>query len=82
MLISENLAVNEKNHLTIGGCDTVELAKEFGTPLYVLDENLVRKIAVYIKTQSTNIMEETDLFCMPIRHCVRCIPARLPYLKA
>ena len=43
MLISENLAVNEKNHLTIGGCDTVELAKEFGTPLYVLDENLVRK---------------------------------------
>lgn len=43
MFISENLSVNEKNHLTVGGCDTVELAKEFGTPLYVLDEDLFRK---------------------------------------
>ena len=32
----------EKGHLTIGGCDTVELAKEYGTPLYVLDENTIR----------------------------------------
>jgi diaminopimelate decarboxylase len=30
--------VNKKDHLTIGGCDTLELAKEFGTPLYVFDE--------------------------------------------
>ncbi len=34
--------VNEEGHLTIGGLDTVELAREFGTPLYVLDEALVR----------------------------------------
>jgi diaminopimelate decarboxylase len=27
-----------KNRLTIGGCDTVALAKEFGTPLYIFDE--------------------------------------------
>ena len=43
MFISENLSVNEKNHLTVGGYDTVELAKEFSTPLYVLDEDLFRK---------------------------------------
>ncbi len=43
MFISENLSVNEKNHLTVGGYDTVELAKEFATPLYVLDEDLFRK---------------------------------------
>jgi diaminopimelate decarboxylase len=36
-------AVNEDGHLTIGGVDTVELARQFGTPLYVLDEALVRK---------------------------------------
>ncbi|HRC76013.1 MAG TPA: diaminopimelate decarboxylase, partial [Kouleothrix sp.] len=24
-------------HLAIGGCDTAALAREFGTPLYVLD---------------------------------------------
>ncbi|MBU0607944.1 MAG: diaminopimelate decarboxylase [Armatimonadetes bacterium] len=35
--------VNAAGHLTIGGCDTVELAREFGTPLYVVDEALVRE---------------------------------------
>ncbi len=43
MFVSENLTVNEKNHLVIGKNDTVELAKQFGTPLYVMDEDLIRK---------------------------------------
>jgi diaminopimelate decarboxylase len=43
MLVSENLSINEKGHLTIGGADTVDIAKEYGTPLYVMDENLIRK---------------------------------------
>ena len=43
MFVSENLNINEKGHLTIGKNDTVELAKEFGTPLYVMDEELIRK---------------------------------------
>lgn len=38
-------AKNEKGHLTVGGCDTVELAKEFGTPLYVVDEATIRQAA-------------------------------------
>lgn len=36
-------AVNEKGHLTIGGCDTTELAQRFGTPLYVIDEKALRE---------------------------------------
>lgn len=43
MFVSDCLNVNEKGRLTIGGCDTVELAKEYGTPLYVMDENTIRK---------------------------------------
>lgn len=43
MFVSKNLSVNGKNHLTIGGMDCVELAEEYGTPLYVLDEDLVRE---------------------------------------
>ncbi len=31
-------AASEAGHLALGGCDTVELAREFGTPLYVFDE--------------------------------------------
>lgn len=42
MFVNDCLNVNEKGHLTIGGCDTLELAKKYGTPLYVLDENTIR----------------------------------------
>ncbi len=35
--------IGPDGHLEIGGCDTVRLAHEFGTPLYVIDEALVRK---------------------------------------
>lgn len=34
--------INHQGHLEIGGCDTVSLAKEFGTPLYIIDEQYVR----------------------------------------
>ena len=33
--------VNENGNLSIGGVDTVELAKEFKTPLYVMDQELI-----------------------------------------
>ena len=40
--------VNERSHLVIGGCDSVGLAEEFGTPLYVFDEfNLRSKCAEF-----------------------------------
>lgn len=54
MFISNCLNVNEKNHLTIGGADTVELCKEYGTPLYVFDEDKIRAdIRIY-----TNAMKK------------------------
>ncbi len=34
--------VNERGRLEIGGCDTVELAREFGTPAYVVAEDDMR----------------------------------------
>jgi len=42
--MSENtmLKVNEHGHLVVGGCDTVELAHKYGTPLYVYDEQRIR----------------------------------------
>ncbi|MGN0695946.1 MAG: diaminopimelate decarboxylase [Oscillospiraceae bacterium] len=43
MYVSKNLDVNAEGHLTIGGLDTVSLAKEYGTPLYVMDEDLIRE---------------------------------------
>ena len=34
--------INHRGHLEVGGCDTVELAQRFGTPLYVMDEQCLR----------------------------------------
>jgi len=42
MFALKNLTINQKGHLEIGGCDTTELAKEYGTPLYVMDEDRIR----------------------------------------
>ena len=42
MFVSDCLSVNEKGHLTISGCDTVELAEQYGTALYVMSEDKIR----------------------------------------
>ena len=37
--------INDQGHLEIGGKDVTELAAEYGTPLYIVDEALVRQRA-------------------------------------
>jgi diaminopimelate decarboxylase len=34
--------VNERRHLEVGGCDVVEVAAEFGTPVYIYAEDDIR----------------------------------------
>ena len=41
--VMDCLSVNEKGNLQLGGCDLKAIAKEYGTPAYVLDENTIRK---------------------------------------
>jgi len=41
-LFPQAAGVNDRGHLTIGGCDAVSLAAQYGTPLYVLDEATLR----------------------------------------
>ena len=43
MILHSHFDVNEKGHLTIGGADAVDLAAEFGTPAYIIDENVIRE---------------------------------------
>jgi diaminopimelate decarboxylase len=52
-LFPHTTRVNAHNHLEIGGCDVVELAREFGTPLYIFDE-------VHLRTRAREIR---DAFC-------------------
>ena len=41
-MICDNLTVSPSGHLLFAGQDTVELAKQYGTPLYLMDEDRIR----------------------------------------
>jgi diaminopimelate decarboxylase len=51
--------VNDAQHLVLGGCDVVDLATEFGTPLYVLDEATMRGMCREFVEQFTSRYENT-----------------------
>lgn len=42
--------INAEGHLTIGGIDTLSLAQKYGTPLYVLDEDHIRRMCRMYKS--------------------------------
>jgi len=42
-ILPDTALVNERGHLSIGGCDLIRLVEEFGTPLYVFDETTLRR---------------------------------------
>ena len=60
-MICENLSINEKGNLCIGGIDTVELAKKYGTPLYVMDEDRIRNRCRTYMTAMKEAFGETAL---------------------
>ena len=41
-MLYKNLAVNDKGHLTFAGYDTLDLAKQYGTAVMVMDESVIR----------------------------------------
>ena len=54
-MICDNISVNNQGHLTFAGFDTVDLAKKYGTPLYLMDEEKIREhIREYKKAFSEN----------------------------
>lgn len=52
--------INTAGNLEIGGCDTVSMAQEFGTPLYVYDESTIRRMArTYLQEFSSRYPDTT-----------------------
>lgn len=39
-----DLDIDNNGHLKLGGCDAAELAAKFGTPLYVMEEDVIRGV--------------------------------------
>ena len=63
MFVSDNLSVNEKGHLAIGKVDTVELAKDFGTPLNVMDEMMIKEDCKSFKESIDKYYDGKGLVC-------------------
>ena len=57
-MLHTNLGINEKNHLTISGVDTVSLAEKYGTPLMVMDEERIRRNCRIYKEAMTKYFGE------------------------
>ena len=58
-MLYSNLTVNAQGHLAIAGYDTVELAKKYGTALFVLDEDKLREnCAVYVNSMKKYFGED------------------------
>jgi len=60
-LLPSTAVVNNEGHLVIGGCDTVTLADEYGTPLYVFDESDLRQRCNEFKTEFSKRYPDTTV---------------------
>ena len=61
--------VNSTGNLEIGGCDLVELAEKYGTPLYVLDEETIRAVCrdykkAFAKYPKIHMMYASKALCV------------------
>ena len=71
MSVNESLrpiTTERKGNLHIGGCDLQELAKKYGTPLYVIDEESLRQICreykdAFLKYPNIKMMYASKALC-------------------
>ncbi len=60
--------INENGNIEIGGCDLVDLANQYGTPLYVMDEMTLRSICLdykkaFSRYEKVNMMFASKALC-------------------
>ncbi len=58
-----NVNINEKGHLTLGRIDSVELANQYGTPLYVMDEDIIRSVMKQYVDSVKKFYDGNGLIC-------------------
>ena len=60
-VLPPSAAVTAEGHLSIGGCDLVELAEEHGTPLVVYDEGALRAMARAYRAAFAALAPDVDV---------------------
>ncbi len=62
-MLHDNVTVNESGHLAFAGLDVVELSKNYGTPLMLLDVNKVRQKMRTYKDAMNRCFNDTSFPC-------------------
>lgn len=61
-MICDNISINERGHLCFAGQDTTALANQYGTPLYLLDEDKIRQnCRTYVQAMRKNFGENFEV---------------------
>lgn len=68
--------VNDTGNLEIGGCDLINLAEKYGTPLYVLDEQTIKSICREYK-QAFSIYPKVQMMYASKALCTSAVCALL-----
>ena len=68
LLTAITTTVNQDGHLSIGGCDLVELVQKYATPLYVFDEETIRAVCrdykkAFSSYEKVNMMYASKALC-------------------
>jgi diaminopimelate decarboxylase len=71
--------VNEDDHLVIGGCDTLQLAQEFDTPLHVVDKGMLLETYNSFVRAFENPAVEVETY---YSYKTNCLPGMLQILHA
>ena len=79
-VLPETAAVTPDGHLVVGGCDLVDLAATYGTPLYVYDEATIRARARAYRAGLEAAYPGESLVCYAAK--AYCAPWLLPIVAA
>lgn len=70
-MINEIFGVNNENHLTMSGVDVTKIAEKYKTPLYIMDENLIRKnLRIYKESLNANYDDGMVLYASKAFSCM------------
>lgn len=71
-MLCNNISVSKEGHLLFAGQDTVELAKKYGTPLYLMDEDKIREnCRLYKKAFKDNFGDNASVLYASKANCFK-----------
>ncbi len=69
MFLPMGVSVNKEGHLAVGGVDAVALAREYGTPLYVMNEDVIRSMLREFKRSIDENYENGGMVAFASKAC-------------